>query len=534
MLMKSVELLAKNTFGQNSILAVWVSFEESIRIERIKIVNSLLDPFLQWTMGKILYEVLEQIMKLKPSSLESLEDRLFKIFGSGNRGDYSYYSKVLSEYIHILEKGDIEDNNLLGDKIPSTELATILENPTSFKNFLVDLIKDFHLDRIVLLFDEAAHVFSHSQQEKFFTLFKALRHPKIACKAAVYPGITNYGKYFEKGQDAKELRLDWSATNLEDLNYINNILKVRIQKFDESYWNKLTINRAVINTICSCSNGNPRFAFHIIDELENSRAFNKTISMPRVIAALRTVFDSKWKEFSTLKQRLVKYKNHIEAAENLMKEVIIPNLREWNNKQRKSRKKLSAGFYVSTIVYDQIPQVFDILAYSNIILIDYSKKSLGRNQYGYYMSLNPSLLFTDLIIRDISEMDNISTNIDANQAYYPTSQDLKVVMENLGDDNEYQCSNSKCDYKTADETFAFCPRCGNKIQISESESLYKILRSHSIDNLKLSHKIIERLKLKFSNIGEVYDAELDEIRMKYIQDVRIEMIKNAAIEYMAG
>ncbi|MBY0086542.1 hypothetical protein [Brevibacillus brevis] len=534
MLMKSVELLAKNTFGQNSVLAVWVSFEESIRIERIKVVNTSLDPFLQWTMGKILYEVLEHIIKLKPASIERLEDRLTKIFGSNNKNNYSYYAKILSDYIQVLEKGDIEDNSSLGKNVPSIELVNILENPTSFKNFLVDLIKDFHLERIVLLFDEAAHVFSFSQQEKFFTLFKALRHPKIACKAAVYPGITNYGKYFEKGQDAKELRLDWAATNLEDLNYIKDILKVRIQKFDLDYWNKLTVNKAVIDIICACSNGNPRFSFHIIDELQNSRAFSKAISIPKVIAALRTVFDSKWKEFSTLKQRLVKYRNYIEAAEDLMKEVIIPNLREWNNKQRKNSKKLSAGFYVSTTLYDQVPQLFDILAYSNIIMIDYSKKSLGKNQHGYYMALNPSLLFTDLILRDISEMNNVSTNKDTNQAYYPTSPGFKELIENLKDGNEYQCSNSKCDYKTADETFAFCPRCGHKIQVSEGESLYKILRSHSIDNLRLSPKIIERLKFKFVNIGEVYDAELDDLRMKYIQDVRIEMIKNAAIEYMAG
>lgn len=64
--------------------------------------------------------------------------------------------------------------------------------------------------------------------------------------------------------------------------------------------------------------------------------------------------------------------------------------------------------------------------------------------------------------------------------------------------------------------------------------LYKILRGHSVENLNLSLKIIERIKTKFSTVGEIYDANLDEIRMKYIQDVRIEKIKNAAIEYMAG
>lgn len=35
-------------------------------------------------------------------------------------------------------------------------------------------------------------------------------------------------------------------------------------------------------------------------------------------------------------------------------------------------------------------------------------------------------------------------------------------------------------------------------------------------------------------VGEIYGVDLDEIRMKYIQDVRIEKVKSAAIEYMAG
>ena len=64
--------------------------------------------------------------------------------------------------------------------------------------------------------------------------------------------------------------------------------------------------------------------------------------------------------------------------------------------------------------------------------------------------------------------------------------------------------------------------------------LYKILRNHSIKCLNLSSRLVERLSGKFSTVGEIYDADIDDIRMKYIQDVRIEKIKNAAIEYMAG
>ncbi|MFD1990721.1 hypothetical protein ACFSGI_12185 [Paenibacillus nicotianae] len=535
MLMKYAALQAKENFGKESILGVWISFEESIRLERIRIVDDSVDPFLQWTMGKILYEILTQIIELKPKNIDKLNQRLSSIFGGKDDNNYNQYSMLLFKYIELLETGDLEDNSIISEEAPSIELSKILDNPSSFKKFLKNLIKDFDLSRIILLFDEAAHVFSHSQQEKFFTFFKSLRDPQIACKVAVYPGITNYGKYFEKGQDAKELTIKWSPTNKDNVLYIKEILKRRIQAYDQDYWNKLTVNSDIIDTICICSNGNPRFAFHIIDDLESSGVFKaKTIPIQRVINSIRKVLDSKWKEFGTLKNRLVKYKSHIEEAEKLAKEFIIPNLREWNNKQRKAGKPLSAGFYLSTFVYDSIPELFEVLAYSNIILIDYTKKSVGHGNYGYYVNLNPSILFSDLIIKDISEVKKISIAIERNQSYSNSTSIFSELIKNLRKETEHFCSNTKCDFKTNNESFAYCPKCGNKIEIDDPESLYKILRGHSIDNLRLSEKIVERLKSKFSSIGEIYDSSIDQIKMKYIQDVRAEKIKNAALEYMAG
>ncbi|HDR4873732.1 MULTISPECIES: hypothetical protein [Bacillus cereus group] len=538
MLMKYAALKANETFGKDSVLGVWVSFEESIRLERIKVVESGIDPFLQWTMGKILFEVLTTITNLRPANIDKLNSRLSSIFGSHqSQSNYITYSKLLSDYINILETGDIENNTLLQDQAPSIQLSKILDNPHSFKKFLKDLISDFGLHRIVLLFDEAAHVFSFTQQEKFFSFFKSLRDPQIACKVAVYPGITNYGKYFEKGQDAKELSLSWVPYNKTNVDYIKQILKKRIQAYDPQYWNLLSLNSNIIDTICICSNGNPRFAFHIIDELESNGVFKqKSIQSQKVINGIRKVLETKWKEFSTLKNRLVKYKEYINQAEQLVKKFLIPNLRDWNNKQRGKDSKLSAGFYVSTSVYESIPQIFEVLAYSNLLSIDYTKKSIGQGHYGYYMSFNPSILFSDRIMKDVREIGNISIAIENNQAYYPTTSTITQLIDSLKFENEFHCSNTKCDYKTSNEEFVFCPKCGNKMEFPETEheSLYKILRSHNIDDLKLSDKIITRLSNKFSNIGEIYDATIDEIRMKYIQDVRAERIKNAAIEYMAG
>lgn len=536
MLMKASMLKSQSEFGKNSILPVWISFEESIRIERISIINNNVDPFLQWTMGKILYECLNKLIELKPKSINALNIRLSQIFNVSEPDDFEKYVDLLNNYISVLEKGDIKDNDSLNQHSPSIELMQILDNPQSFKEFLLEIIKVYGLKRIVLLFDEAAHVFSYSQQEKFFTFFKSLRNPLIACKAAVYPGITNYGKYFERGQDAKELKVQWSPLDKEDVDYIEKIIKKRIQSFDLIYWNILSNKNDILRTLCICSNGNPRFAFHIIDELENSKAFKSSnISSQVLLNAIRSVFNTKWKEFETLKHRLIKYEKYISEAETFIKQGILPNLRLWNNKQRKkSNGKLSIGFYITTDAYDKLEKVFSVLAYSNIINIDYSKKSVGHHKYSYYVSINPSLLFTDLIIKDLIELKSTSIAIENNQSYSESSSLIKELISNVSIVNYIECSNPNCDFKTKDEGFKFCPKCGTKIEIKEDISLYKILRAHNLENLKLSQKIINRLKNKFNNIGEIYDSDIDNLRMDYIQDVRIIMIRNAALEYMAG
>ena len=63
------------------------------------------------------------------------------------------------------------------------------------------------------------------------------------------------------------------------------------------------------------------------------------------------------------------------------------------------------------------------------------------------------------------------------------------------------------------------------MELTEQESLYKILRSHEIKNLKFSDKITSRLNEKFNNIGDIYDAEIDDIRMNTFKTLERKRLK---------
>ncbi|RLC22128.1 MAG: hypothetical protein DRI57_00635 [Deltaproteobacteria bacterium] len=59
--------------------------------------------------------------------------------------------------------------------------------------------------RVVLLFDDAAHIGRETSLEPFFDIFRTLSSSTVSCKAAIYPGVTQFGKRFDVCNDATVL-----------------------------------------------------------------------------------------------------------------------------------------------------------------------------------------------------------------------------------------------------------------------------------------------------------------------------------------
>lgn len=56
--------------------------------------------------------------------------------------------------------------------------------------------------RVVLLFDDAAHIGREKPLEVFFDLFRTLSSSLTSCKASIYPGVTKFGIRFDVYNDA--------------------------------------------------------------------------------------------------------------------------------------------------------------------------------------------------------------------------------------------------------------------------------------------------------------------------------------------
>lgn len=61
--------------------------------------------------------------------------------------------------------------------------------------------------RIVLFFDDAAHLGRETALTEFFDIFRTLSSSSVSCKAAIYPGVTKFGIRFDVYNDATVLEL---------------------------------------------------------------------------------------------------------------------------------------------------------------------------------------------------------------------------------------------------------------------------------------------------------------------------------------
>lgn len=56
--------------------------------------------------------------------------------------------------------------------------------------------------RIVLFFDDAAHIGREASLQEFFDLFRTISSNAVSCKASIYPGVTRFGTRFDVYNDA--------------------------------------------------------------------------------------------------------------------------------------------------------------------------------------------------------------------------------------------------------------------------------------------------------------------------------------------
>jgi hypothetical protein len=83
--------------------------------------------------------------------------------------------------------------------------------------------------RVVLLFDDAAHIGREKPLEVFFDLFRTLSSAVTSCKASIYPGVTKFGIRFDVYNDSTVVDISRSDVSTVS-NFFPEVVQARYPK----------------------------------------------------------------------------------------------------------------------------------------------------------------------------------------------------------------------------------------------------------------------------------------------------------------
>lgn len=524
MLLRMAEIELDAAFATDKKLGVYVNFKTSTLLEGVKADER--DAFQIWVNIKILEALHEKLLALNLIAKTGRADPYQRVFGVSSVLETK---AMLEEKIHLLQKLAFSKTGQADiiDQIGKDFLAKAQDT-----SFLVNIIKEvadqFQLTKIVFFFDEAAHTFIPTQQTIFFEIFKLLHGEKVACKAAVYPTVTNYGRNFEVGQDAivlSVIRFDPGETGRrENRAHFRSILEKRLPK-TSTLRKKIFAKGAELDLCIDLSNGNPRALLHI---LNSALSGTSSLSERTVSLAVQSYVDQALIPYhQSLSKRLPTYASHIRVGLDLLRGYIIPEIRTKNHRKTKSEYQ-SAFFTVQRNMSPNLKLALDILSYSGMVSQLGTVKIAGGNTGPRYM-VNLALMATEKAFDTSKTSDAIARlSLTDYREFSSSDSQIQTYLDSL------LVSSEMCSACSAPllENAKFCSECGHRITAT---SIVSTLLEESVNGLSIGDRLKDRVRPKFPTVGSVVQAKRHELMtVPYIKDVRSRIIKNAADEFISG
>jgi hypothetical protein len=201
-------------------------------------------------------------------NLKTNFQRFFKI------NNYEKFIEDLPQFINDLEiistEDDVEEIKKSYQNIWNRTVDIVY-----FKQFIKEFIERHNIRRVIFYFDEAAHTLFPYQQELFFTIFKKLKSQNIACKASVYPLITNYGNDFQPTQDAKKIIVEKDDESNNILIFFQKFYDKIIEYDSKSELLKNSLTNENLKKISYASSGNPRRFLNLIERVRQEEKLTK-------------------------------------------------------------------------------------------------------------------------------------------------------------------------------------------------------------------------------------------------------------------
>ena len=520
MLMRYSQITLLEEYDTRRILPVYVSFADSLKLDRLKTNDEIVkkELFIRWTISKILNNLIKVYTQEleKELNLKTNFQRFFKI---------NSYEKLIEELPLFIN--DLEVISTLDDVEEIRKSYQEIWNKTVdiryFKQFVEEFTEKHNIKRVIFYFDEAAHTLFPYQQELFFTIFKKLKSQNIACKASVYPLITNYGNDFQPAQDAKKIVVEKDGESNNMLIFFQEFYNRRIEYDSKSELLKNSLNDENFKKISYASSGNPRRFLNLIEKIRQSEKLTKS-KLTQIIR--EHAHNELWEYHNKLSQGNIDLRAYVEIGKKFINEHIVSTLQKAN--KDKTSEKFRA-FSIDSDVNSDFNKMLKTLEYSGII--DFKKQlKIREGVTGNYYTLNLALCFAENII-DIKDIGK--TELRRSPSLTANSEIIQEYTKKIVDLLSSNCP--KCNSKI-NNNMKFCSNCGNDLR--DIESVFEKMVKQPINLLKIEligYKIMEKLQERFETIKDLIDAEDSDILKIYlIGPKRLKNIKVAISDYISG
>lgn len=258
------------------------------------------------------------LMREAANRLKTLGSNTFAVYLSLRylpllRETGTQYEKFLVELICHAITNELDSSNLLDYSFPQIGHGGELQR--ALANLANKLDK-----RIVLLFDDAAHLGRENSSSEFFDIFRTISSRSVSCKAAIYPGVTNFGKRFDVFNDATVIDLSRDEASHEFGQFFSDVLTARYEKLPTRFSGTLKshevaafLGRAVL--------GNMRafvFACNRLNDIQSS------IGMPELTKCLIDLCaEYFWPLLEEVQPKLGRYEPLVETSKSLASAIFL-------------------------------------------------------------------------------------------------------------------------------------------------------------------------------------------------------------------
>ncbi|MER9546644.1 hypothetical protein NKI72_32250 [Mesorhizobium sp. M0437] len=255
-----------------------------------------------------------------------------------------------------------------------------VSDQASLQENLVALAQSIN-KRVVLLFDDAAHIGREKPLEVFFDLFRTISSSLVSCKASIYPGVTKFGTRFDVYNDSTVIEISRSDIS-RDRQFFVDVLRARYPHLASAdrFSDRLSpeqfaniIGRAVV--------GNMRGFILACNRFDTT----VKISIPDVntcLLALAT--DYYWPLMDEVAPKLGVYEPLINPAREVM-EAIVDHAVRPSHRQRTSAQD---RVLVHRQLIAQFSKIFEVLEYLGFVARREASRALKSGGRGAVFALN--------------------------------------------------------------------------------------------------------------------------------------------------